>query len=192
MSKIPMRLAAIAACVLAVAHPARAANDWSPRGVFAFGGVVFDFERKAFRADFEQGPLVDCSTADVYCARSSLLALALPKACGRMDDGVWAIGDVHTRVLWKGPPPGGGDPRIAPPVYLLGDETRPNIVYRYTERMGVRAIYYDRQNQMRLTDMAKADGLKDLDQKMLTDPLLGYRLYRGIVTLDMFGNCHDA
>jgi hypothetical protein len=192
MSKLPTFLTTVAAGFLATAHPTWAANDWSPRGVFAFGGIALDFERKAFRADFEEGPLVDCSTADAYCARSSLIALALPKTCGRMDDGAWTVGDVRTRVLWEGSPPGGGDPRIAPPVYLLGDEAHPNIVYRYTERMGVQAIYYDRQNRMRLTDMAKADGLKDLDQKILADPLLGYRLYRGVVTLDMFGNCHDA
>jgi hypothetical protein len=69
---------------------------WSERGVFGFeGGLVLDFQKKVEVFGYNGAKLVDCSTADYFCARGRIVDLVLPRRCSDIGTRVGKLSSVY-------------------------------------------------------------------------------------------------
>ena len=156
---------------------------WSDRGMFVFSYVVLDFQ--AGEELQGVGPhitrLVNCSTAEFYCAYADLTHIVLPRKCSGLNgDGPWSVNGVTTNVLYRGEDVGArhGANRIL----LLGDPKFPKVVYEYDPDRGVLGFYFSQFDGADLVKLASG-GPAGLAKYRNRDT------YFGLVTLDRFGMC---
>ena len=131
---------------------------WEGSGVYAFGPLLLDLNRKGERwVPGSLTPLFDCSNEEVYCLTArrgdypGVVAFALPRSsCAppRVGDS-WSSGEVRTTVLARIEP--SSEPvrdaidshtRRTATIYYLGDESNPKIVYAYSQGSGNGVIYH--------------------------------------------------
>jgi hypothetical protein len=159
-----------------------ASASWSPRGVFAFGNLVFDFQKKLEVFGPVTTTLVDCSTNNYFCAYAEYLHIVLPKRCGKFDVGeAWAANGVETKILsTRIEQHNFGVHSYSPStVLLLGSPKFPGTVYEYEVGSGVRGIYLAKDDED-LVALALKGGISVVSPASR---------YFQLVTLDPFGAC---
>lgn len=194
MTRLVCFLYVISAVILASsAATGRERSAWSDRGIFVFGNVSLDFqhERERFGPFFSN--LEDCSTDELLCAKGDLVQIVLPRQCGGIEAGSWRMGDITSSVL------GFFDVPLTPhnprdKMYFLGDPERRWIVYKYSERFGVKSIYFDPLKRMDLVKLASSG---DLDDRRVLETVKNLadeyqtkaNLLNNLITFDSFGAC---
>lgn len=175
-------------------HPISA---WSDRGVFVFGGLVFDFLYDRYQGGPWGGPISDCSNATYFCMTSRPFNLAVPRYCSTLLAGVkagdiWRAGPVQTEVLHV-------DISETVPRFTtlyLGSKTAPGLVYQYETDRGVTMIFYDdpgpgtwnSDTGIDFVAIARAGGMKQWAYGASLDRTKANRM-KGLITLDRFGEC---
>jgi hypothetical protein len=169
-------------CVVSgtTATPADNAPLWSPRGVFVFNYLVFDFQKKLEVLGASTTTLVNCSNDSYFCAYAYFLHLVLPKRCPKLFSGQsWSLDGVTTTVLSLHQEGFSSLESFGPTtVALLGDVKFPHLVYKYEIDSGVRAIYLDVNSN--LVAAAQSGDMSAYSKRE-------YLLSR--TTLDAFGQC---
>jgi hypothetical protein len=162
----------------------RGVGTWGARGVFAFGNLVFDFQKKVEVFGPITNTLVDCSNDGFFCAYAGYLHIVLPRHCSKFDAGSeWTADGVRTAVLFQYSERHdfgihGYDPSA---ILLLGDERFPHTVYEYEVGHGLRGIYLSKEeeNLVALAAGGQTAAVKASSQ------------YFRLETLDPFGKCSD-
>lgn len=169
-----------------------AAGEWSKRGVFVFGAIVLDFERRVEAFGPIVSTLTDCSSGVYFCARAEIVRIVLPKACvgaGKLKVGhTWMHDGIVTKViaiqrvdpLWNIHLITSGE------VLYLGDPRRKNVIFEYDHSRGVTAVYYDDLGEVDLIHLAATSKLQD--KAALAHLGLNRIMYKR-TTLDPFGMC---
>jgi hypothetical protein len=166
--------------------------EWSKRGVFVFGDIVLDFDRKVEKFGPSLSTLTDCSSDEYFCARAEIVRIVLPKACiraGKLKVGhTWTHDGVVTKVvaIQRDDPLSNIHVITSGEVLYLADPRRKNVVYEYDHARGVTAIYFDLLDELDLIRLAVTTRLQD---EVAMGRLNSYKLFFGRTTLDPFGLC---
>jgi hypothetical protein len=185
----------LACLVTAQAGAERVASrpDWSSRGVFVFGAIVFDFRYELEVLGPLAHPLKNCSDTRHYCAQAEIVSISLPRDCadaaqirvGR----AWQVGTVRTEVLssYKVPDhPREFHSKGRGIKFMLGSAARPYVVYEYEPELGVTLIFYDIAQKANLVSMAQRG---DLRRVMEQSGMNVEHFEFDRLTLDAFGAC---
>jgi hypothetical protein len=160
---------------------------WSERGVFVFSGIVLDFWKGVeVSKPYVTSGLVNCSTANYYCAFGDIIHVVLPRHCELLNQKKWSVSTMETEVLATL-----DDPEAATSVHpwgsgkllLLGDGIHTNVVYEYDPIRGVRGFYWDSLKSKNLAEIVRAGNTKEIAE--LDKNVRYYEL----VSLDPFGKC---
>lgn len=201
------RLAEVVA-VMALAHLAgapAAAQDrpvfpvskWSERGVFAFGGVNFDFFYKRWGSGPAGGPLSDCSSDANFCMDGAPFRLVLPRQCAALESAavgsIWTEGAVRTEVLFiekaQMPPlHGSGRSNVT---YYIGDVSTPNIIFEYDRNIGVTRILRDEAKGIDFVSLARNGEISNWLYGYAFDRQKANKVH-DITTFDRFGACGEV
>lgn len=173
---------AVGSACVASSRPQSASNAtvWSDRGVFVFGGIVFDIRYGHLRYGPVGELIEDCSNDDFYCLRTPTFELALPRRCRPVAVGdLWQVGDVEIRVLYH-------DTSGIMPRTFLGNPDRKSVVYLY-ERNSVLAIFWDPLGED-LVAMASDGSLERWLRNSVTVSRRA-QIDHQLITYDAFGQC---
>jgi len=177
-------IASVIALAALLAQPAIGVPSWSDRGIFAFDGLLIDFQRTVERGSTPFGaPLVNCSTEALFCAQGHHIRVVFPRSCGAWPVGTsWAHMGVRTEVLAQYEEPlhphriGSGQ-RL-----LLGHTDQPYIVFEYDLDAGIVSVWYDPTERTDFVSMAIAETLFEA-------PLEWPQRHMGLLSVDPFGRC---
>lgn len=172
---------------LLLAGDGASAGIAGPSGVVVYGSGLVDVRRGAERFGPQTNRIVECSTEQTWCVKGDVIQVAVPKACDQLAVGQrLEVDGVRTQVL--NAEDGDLAARIimgaTQPLYLLGSDDRPWVVYAYT-RSGVIGLFYTLDRETDLVAVAREHGLAGLNG---TGPNEG-SAYWGLVTLDAIGAC---
>lgn len=168
---------------------------WEGSGVYNFGGLLLDLNRRVERwVPGHYTPLIDCTTDELFClvARGTsgrgVIGFVSPRRCHDFQVGEsWSVGELRTSVLWKverPPEPIRGyldyHRRRPTHFYYLGDDSNPLVLYEYFVGSGVVAIIHGLSSYPDLV----GDVRRGLDPETLPPQ---HRL--SLNTLDYFARC---
>ncbi|GEM_PF-2155925 len=171
-------------CVAVESGSSPETGAWGPRGVFAFGNLVFDFQKKVEVFGPITNTLADCSTTEFFCAYAGYLHIVLPRHCSKFDvGGEWIANGVKTAILFRYMEQHDlGVHSYAPSAILvLGDGRFPGTVYEYEVGNGLRGIYLAKadENLVVLATQGRMAAIRSSSQHFELE------------TLDPFGRCSD-
>ena len=136
---------------------ANAENDRSR--IYVFGEIVADLEIGRERFATFSSELIDCSSGGLRCISGNILKVSVPARCSDIELDTYGSGEEQTAVLRK---------LSATPQdtffrrRLIGNPSRPYIVYGYTPQMGITFVVYDPTRQSDLVSLAESGELLEM------------------------------
>jgi hypothetical protein len=134
---------------------------------------------------------VNCSTADLYCAKAEIVQIALPRRCSQLQQGRWSTGAVTTTLLGRYQEPLSPHRRGTGEILFVGNPDRPYVVYEYRPGYGVETILYDSEKKINLVGLAVRGELSEFKRRLQRSP--GGNPYdHTLYTFDPFARCEES
>lgn len=159
-----------------------------PEVAYAFGDLVLDPAKGLEQSAGRRSAIRDCSTATLHCVDGDVFRIAIPKDCSDLSARSWSVGSVRTEVVATETEPltphrSGSGERL-----LLGDPSRPSILYEYDRELGVISVYFDEENRTEFVTMARSGELDRYRRETMTRrPFPNYR--HGLLGRTAYGRC---